>query len=246
MAEYRVDDLARAASTTVRNVRAYQERRLLPRPRIDGRVAIYDDTHLARLRLIGHLLERGYTLSQIEELLAAFAAGRDLADVLGLETQVLKPWSEEEAEIISTAELERRWGRPLSEAQVQRLGDSGLAMIQAKQLRLPSPRLIAVGSALLEAGMSVDSVIALAGDVNRLADTMAGTILGTVVPEVFPHDRGGLAATVDVAERSRLIERLRPLAQSAVEAALALAMERHSRELIETVLQSSLPDAPPD
>ena len=30
MAEYRIDDLARAAGTTVRNVRAYQDRGLLP------------------------------------------------------------------------------------------------------------------------------------------------------------------------------------------------------------------------
>ena len=32
MAEYRIDDLARAAGTTARNVRAYQERGLLPPP----------------------------------------------------------------------------------------------------------------------------------------------------------------------------------------------------------------------
>ena len=51
MADYRIDDLARAAGTTVRNVRAYQERGLLPPPRREGRVALYGDAHLARHRV---------------------------------------------------------------------------------------------------------------------------------------------------------------------------------------------------
>ncbi len=43
MAEYRVDDLAQAAGMTVRNVRAYQERGLLPPPLRRGRTSWYDD-----------------------------------------------------------------------------------------------------------------------------------------------------------------------------------------------------------
>ncbi|MDT7598572.1 MAG: hypothetical protein QOK26_649, partial [Pseudonocardiales bacterium] len=44
MAEYRIDELARFAGTTSRNVRAYQERGLLPPPRKEGRVGIYTET----------------------------------------------------------------------------------------------------------------------------------------------------------------------------------------------------------
>src|SRR5688500_6901877 len=95
MAEYRVDELAREAGTTVRNVRAYQDRGLLPPPRREGRVGVYDDAHLARLRLIGRLLERGYTIANIHELLGAWERGRDLHEVLGLEEAVTGPWSDE-------------------------------------------------------------------------------------------------------------------------------------------------------
>ena len=63
--DYRIDELAREAGTTVRNVRAYQDRGLLPPPRRSGRVGLYTDAHLARLRLIGTMLERGYTLGNI-------------------------------------------------------------------------------------------------------------------------------------------------------------------------------------
>ena len=55
MAEYRIDDLAREAGTTVRNVRVYQDRGLLPPPRREGRAGIYTDVHLGRLRLSGLL-----------------------------------------------------------------------------------------------------------------------------------------------------------------------------------------------
>ena len=65
MSEYRIDELARQAGTTVRNVRVYQDRGLLAGPRRDGRVGIYSDAHLARLRLIGQLLKREIQASPI-------------------------------------------------------------------------------------------------------------------------------------------------------------------------------------
>ncbi|RYF34230.1 MAG: MerR family transcriptional regulator, partial [Comamonadaceae bacterium] len=82
---YRIDDLAQASNVTVRNIRAYQERGLLHAPRREGRVAIFDDSHLSRLKIISSMLERGYTSGHITEMLGAWESGRDLADVLGLE-----------------------------------------------------------------------------------------------------------------------------------------------------------------
>ncbi|HLI02098.1 MAG TPA: MerR family transcriptional regulator [Acidimicrobiales bacterium] len=82
--EYRIDELAGLAGTAVRNVRAYQDRGLLPPPRRQGRIALYDQAHLTRLRLIGGLLARGYTLTNIAELVAAWEEGRDLREVLGV------------------------------------------------------------------------------------------------------------------------------------------------------------------
>lgn len=71
MPEYRIEDLARESGATVRNIRAYQDRGLLPRPGRRGRTNVYDGSHLARLRQISGLLERGYTLASIKELLEA-------------------------------------------------------------------------------------------------------------------------------------------------------------------------------
>src|ERR1700749_3486417 len=95
MAEYRIDELARVADATVRNIRVYQDRGLLPPPRRDGRVGIYTDAHLARLRLIGQLLKRGYTFATISELLTVWQRGGDIAEILDLESAVGLPWSDE-------------------------------------------------------------------------------------------------------------------------------------------------------
>ena len=94
--EYSIDELARAANTTVRNVRAYQDRGLVPPPERRGRVGVYGETHLSRLRIIGQLLARGYTLVSIADLIGAWESGSDLGGLLGLESAVSSPWGDEQ------------------------------------------------------------------------------------------------------------------------------------------------------
>lgn len=79
-----MEELAREAGITVRTLRFYRERKLIPPPRREGRIAWYDEDHLARLRTIAALLERGHTLNGIAELSEAFDHGRDVGELLGL------------------------------------------------------------------------------------------------------------------------------------------------------------------
>ncbi len=67
--ELRVEELAARAGVAVDTVRYYQRRGLLHPPRRVGRVALYDDTHLARLRRVRQLAARGFSLAQIADLL---------------------------------------------------------------------------------------------------------------------------------------------------------------------------------
>lgn len=69
MAEYRVEELAAEAGVTVEALRSYQSKGLLPPPRHVGRLAIYEDRHLARLRQILDLKLQGYSLRMITNLL---------------------------------------------------------------------------------------------------------------------------------------------------------------------------------
>jgi DNA-binding transcriptional MerR regulator len=82
--EYTIDQLARVADTTVRSVRVYHERGLLPAPQVRGRIGYYGAAHLTRLQTISRLLNRGMKLTAIRELLDAWDRGDGLADVLGV------------------------------------------------------------------------------------------------------------------------------------------------------------------
>ena len=52
MAPFTIDELAREAGMTVRNVRSHHARGLLPPPEVRGRTGFYGTEHVERLRLI--------------------------------------------------------------------------------------------------------------------------------------------------------------------------------------------------
>lgn len=70
--EYRIGELADAAGVPVRTLRYYQERKLLPPPRRTGRIGLYSEGRLARLRVIADLLGRGHALEGVREPLSAW------------------------------------------------------------------------------------------------------------------------------------------------------------------------------
>ncbi|MFI5756121.1 MerR family transcriptional regulator [Streptomyces sp. NPDC051569] len=110
--EYRIEGLAYASGATVRTIRAYQNRGLLPRPERRGRANVYREGHLARLRQIAGLLDRGYTLASVKELLDAWEAGRGLGAVLGADSETHGPRAAEGAALIPRAEVAERLGGP--------------------------------------------------------------------------------------------------------------------------------------
>ncbi len=83
-----IDELARAGGTKVSTLRLYQQRGLLAAPRLVGRTGHYGPAHLARLRTIGALQGRGYSLAAIKELVDSLESGRPLDELLGLEREV--------------------------------------------------------------------------------------------------------------------------------------------------------------
>ncbi|KZM69167.1 MerR family transcriptional regulator [Nocardia terpenica] len=83
-AEFTIDELAREAGTTVRSLRVYHERGVLPPPQVKGRTGFYGPEHLNRVRTISRLLDRGIKLNGIRELLQAWDRGDDLGDILGV------------------------------------------------------------------------------------------------------------------------------------------------------------------
>jgi DNA-binding transcriptional MerR regulator len=88
-----IEELARRTAMTVRNLRALQGMGLLDAPELEGRKGFYSARHLARVRLVRKLQERGFTLGSIRELIAQWSAGGGLTDLAGIEDALLTPVS---------------------------------------------------------------------------------------------------------------------------------------------------------
>lgn len=234
--EYLIDDLARRAGMTVRNVRAYQERGLLAPPRKEGRVGYYSDAHLARLRLIGTLLERGYTLANIQEMVDAWEQGMGLNELLGLEEAVAGPFSREIPTRMTPMQV-RALFRTTSPRLIQRALDVGILERDGAAFGVPSPQLLHAGAELHDAGIPLDPLFdeleELRRDVERIAGRFVGLIARHLLTKYSHLDTSTLNEEdlVRVApEVADMVRRIRPLAELVVSVELARSLEMQVRD----------------
>ncbi len=244
-AEYRIEDLAHLSGATVRTIRAYQDRGLLPRPQRRGRSNVYGDTHLARLHQIAGLLERGYTLASIKELLEAWDAGKGLGGVLGLVTEVSGPWTDEEADRISRAELDERFGGKPDDDAVEEAVELGvLERIPGRddEFLVPSPQELAVAVELHAAGVPLPAISGHLRELRGQVEHIAARFLEFTTEHVFARYLGHRPPTdADAAEAATLVRRLRPLAQQTVDAELARAMRLFATRHLQQHLGAGAP-----
>jgi len=207
--EYRMEELARLAGITVRTLRFYRERKLIPPPRREGRIAWYDDHHLARLRTIATLLERGHTLTGIAELAEALDHGRDVADVLGV-----APPTEEEPVRLTPEELAARFEGEVTPENLAAAMELGYLGTDGDEIVHISRRLLDVSSELVREGIPLGEVLAAGKRVREHVDDLAEMFAALVLRHATEPD----------------LHRLRPLARSVVEAELSLALDRRLRK----------------
>lgn len=120
-----VDELASAAGLTVRTTRYYASLGLLPPPARRGRMAWYDDTHLARLEMIRALQDHGFTLQAIEKYLASLPADAGVED-LAVQRAMLTSWTVGEPQELTRRQLDHHAGRKLTDDEVQLIEEFGL------------------------------------------------------------------------------------------------------------------------
>ncbi|MFH8793899.1 MerR family transcriptional regulator [Streptomyces sp. NPDC017941] len=248
--EYRIEDLAHHSGATVRTIRAYQDRGLLPRPERRGRSNVYGDAHLARLRQIADLLDRGYTLASIKELLEAWDAGRGLGGVLGLVAEVDGPWTDEKADRITRAELDAAFGGNPDEAAVAdavALGVLEPLPGRDDEFLVPSPQELAVAAELHAAGVPLSAIAAHLRELRGQVEHIAARFLEFTNEHVFARYLGGSPPSeADAAEAAALVRRLRPLAQQSVDAELARAMRTFATRYLRRHLTPEIAAQPSD
>jgi len=170
--EYRVEALAQAGGVTVDTVRFYQGRGLIPPPRREGRVALYGEIHLERLRQVRALLQQGFSLAQIRRVVGAEgaeqgpSAARRNAASRGVDTELLAALAQESVgeRTLCLAELAAESGVP--EAILVAARSAGLlepVLVEGEARYSDADLEMArAGLAILDAGLPLDELLNLA------------------------------------------------------------------------------------
>lgn len=240
-----IDELAHEFGVPVSTLRMYQHRGLLPPPERRGRVGYYGADHLARLRLVGQLQERGFSLAGIKELLDGWASGRSLDDVLGLGEGV-GVWEREAPIELDPPELAERFPRvPITPALMQRV--VGLDLVELTdegRIRVRSPRFLDIGAELLELGIPMDEVLdhyeVLRGQTEVIAaaftDLFRRHLWMSFATAGLPADRVG--------EITESLSRLGPLALAVVDTTLRASLQDAAQAFLDEQARL-LASAPP-
>lgn len=222
--EMTVDELARRAGMTVRNVRAHQSRGLLQAPEVRGRTGYYGSDHLARLEFIKELQAEGFNLEAIKRIVEN-APEASSQQALDFTRALTAGWVEERPEIVSLEELAEPWGdqgTPEMVAKAVKLGvlrDLGDGSFEVR-----SPRLRKAFQDLVELGVPLETAIEVLRTLKRHSESVARAYVELFIEHVWrPFEEAGPEDS-DWQDVRDSLERLRPLAAQSLLAEFGLVM----------------------
>lgn len=193
--EYRIEALAAAAGVSVDTVRFYQAKGLLERPRREGRTAVYSRAHLQRLQRIRKLQGQGFNLVAIKRMLAA-PNGSKRASLLAAVVE------QSGAPALTRAQLAAACGVPeplLTSLEAAGLLGGAVREAGAPQYTMADVQLLRTGMSLLERGLPLPDLLALAAQHDRNIRAVVDAAIDLFDRFVRRID-GEPAASGDVAE----------------------------------------------
>lgn len=221
-----LDELTTRVGMSVRNVRFYTTKGLVPPPIRRGRSGYYTADHVARLELVQELQGHGFTLAAIEKYLAQMPEDAG-ADELALTRTLLAPWMSEQPTEMTHAELEVRAGRALSADDVATLTALGIVSQGPRATYRVALSQLSVGTGLLELGYPVEAAIAAHELYHRHGQEIADELYELFRKMVWPAYRES-GMTPD--RLSEIVERLKPLSVTSLVSAYEAAMDERKRE----------------
>jgi DNA-binding transcriptional MerR regulator len=232
---YTVDQLSAHTGVPSRTIRFYQTQLILPPPLRSGRIALYTEVHIERLRLVGMLQGRGLRLSAIRDVMRrAIPGAQSLRDWLGLDERLRVPWIDDDAQSLTHAQLERMIADHPSIATVDALINADLIRRDSSNPQryvVTSPALLHIALQLDAAGIDLDTAAAAATIVReRLAPAAAELV--SHFAERVGEGFGRLATPRDL---GRAFDVLRPLSIEAVRVIFGQEMQRALRDLVAPV-----------
>ncbi|MDH6109763.1 DNA-binding transcriptional MerR regulator [Kitasatospora sp. MAP12-15] len=212
-----VDELAARAGVTVRTLRFYSGRGLLPPPELGPRrVGLYGAEHLDRLELIEELQRLGLTLAAIERYLDQLPDDLSALD-LAIHRALIAVWAPETAEQASVEQLSRRTGRELSRADLDQLVAMGaLQRTDDEGLFTVDPGLLPLGARVLDLPIPLETIVT-ARAVVRLHSRAAAQELNRLFREtVWKPFRESAPAAAEVDRMRELTGQIEPLLTQAL------------------------------
>jgi DNA-binding transcriptional MerR regulator len=220
-----IDELAQATGMTVRNVRSYQSRGLIPPPQVRGRTGYYGNEHLVRLQLIRELQGRGFNLVAIGHLLERTDGAGE--EVLGFTRSLMAPFETEAPEVVERGELLRRLGGSVEPKLIARAEKLGLVIsIGDGCFEVPSPTLLVAGERLVGLGVPLDAALKMMAELRRDTQRIAQAFVRIFLEFVWkPFDEAGRPES-DWPEVRAALDQLRPLASEALTASFQPTMTK--------------------
>jgi DNA-binding transcriptional MerR regulator len=221
-----LDELTERVGMSVRNVRFYTSRGLVPPPIRRGRSGFYSADHVARLELVQELQSHGFTLAAIEKYVAGIPDTATPEDI-ALHRTMLAPWQSEPPVQLTRAELDRRAGRTLTADDLAVLATLGIATPIAPGRYRVAVAHLSVGIGLLDLGFPPEAAQATAEVYAAHGRAIAEELYAVFKKLVWPAYKESGAPPRALQE---MLERLKPLSVASLVTAYEVAMDEAKRE----------------
>jgi DNA-binding transcriptional MerR regulator len=224
-----LEELTNRVGLSVRNVRFYTTKGLVPPPIRRGRSGYYTADHVARLELVRELQSHGFTLSAIERYLAGIPAGASPEDI-ALRRSMLAPWQADRPVELTRAELEQRCDRTLSTDDLHVLEAMGIVVPVGKRAYEVALSQLTVGLDVLDLGYPLEAARAAGEIYRRHGREIAHELYDVFRRMVWPVylESGASPETVQA-----VVERLKPLSIASLVSAYEAGMDETKRENIQ-------------
>jgi len=235
--ELTVGELAERVGLTVRNVRAYAARGLLPPPRLVGRTGLYGPHHVARLTLVREMLAEGYTLAGIEQSLR-HAPETSGPTALALHRALMAPWLPGETEETDLETLAAKSGVVAGPELVERLESIGVVeLLDGGRVRVLDPALLSAGLQVVRLGIDLDALITAQQRVSELVEEAAQVYVEMFHSTVWKDFVDAGAPEQEWARMRSVVERVQPVAAQALLASFRSAMATAVAEELHEVVE---------
>lgn len=226
--EMTLDELTTRVGMSVRNVRFYTTKGLVPPPVRRGRSGYYCADHVARLELVRELQAHGFTLSAIEGYMRRIPADAT-PETIALHRTLLAPWMPELPETISRKELVRRAGRPLSDDDLATLNVLGIVYPTKQGKFQVAVAHLSMALQLLELGLPHDTAIAAQEIFAAHGRAIAEELTELFKKQVWPAYKEQGVPADHVRE---MVEKFKPVSVAALVASYETAVDEMKRETV--------------